>query len=54
MQNNLDNMCGSVVFTGNYWSLQWKMKFNPDPNKQPQEVYFSNRTNKDSFSSYNI
>ena len=23
------------------------MKFNPDPNKQAQEVYFSNRTNKD-------
>ena len=26
----------------------WKMKFNPDPNKQAQEVYFSNRTNEDS------
>ena len=24
------------------------MKFNPDPNKQAQEVHFSNRTNKDS------
>ena len=24
------------------------MKFNPDPNKQAQEVHFSNRTNRDS------
>ena len=24
------------------------MKFNPDPNKQAQEVHFSNITNKDS------
>ena len=24
------------------------MKFNPDPNRQAQEVHFSNRTNKDS------
>ena len=24
------------------------MKFNPNPNKQAQEVQFSNRTNKDS------
>ena len=23
------------------------MKFNPDPNKQVQEVHFSNRTSKD-------
>ena len=30
------------------WALQWKVKFNPDPNKQSQEVHFSNRTNKDS------
>ena len=30
------------------WADQWKMKFNPDPNKQAQEVHFSNRTNKDS------
>ena len=30
------------------WALQLKMKFNPDPNKQDQEVHFLNRTNKDS------
>ena len=27
------------------WTLRWKMKFNPDPNKNS---HFSNRTNKDS------
>ena len=32
----------------NNWALQWKKKFNPDPNKQAQEVHFSNRTNRDS------
>lgn len=25
------------------------MKFNPETNKEPQEIHFSNRTNKDSF-----
>ena len=30
------------------------MKFNPDPNKQAQEVYFSNRSNKDSYLFYSI
>ena len=27
------------------WAFQWKMQFNPDPNKQAQEVYFSKITN---------
>ena len=30
------------------WAYQWKMKFNPNPNKQAQEIHFSNTTNKDS------
>ena len=25
------------------WSIQWKMNFNPDPNKQAQEVIFSRK-----------
>ena len=25
--------------------FQWKMQFNPDPNKQAQEVYFSKKIN---------
>ena len=24
-----------------YWAYQWKMHFNPDPNKQANEVIFS-------------
>ena len=24
----------------NNWAFQWKMSFNPDPNKQAQEVFF--------------
>ena len=32
------------------WAFQWKMQFNPDPNKQANEVYFSKK-NKKQFSS---
>ena len=28
------------------WAFQWKMRFNPDPNKQAQEVIFSRKFNK--------
>ena len=28
------------------WAFQWKMNFNPDPNKQAQEVIFSRKTKK--------
>ena len=27
------------------WAFQWKMRFNPDPNKQAQEVIFSRKIN---------
>ena len=27
------------------WAFQWKMQFNPDPNKQANEVYFSRKSN---------
>ena len=30
----------------NNWAYQWKMSFNPDPNKQVQEVFFSRKTKK--------
>ena len=32
LNNNLQVM--------NNWGFQWKTQFNPDPNKQVQEVYF--------------
>ena len=28
------------------WAYQWKMSFNPDPNKQAQEVIFNRKTKK--------
>ena len=28
------------------WAFQWKMTFNPDPNKQAQEVIFSGKLKK--------
>ena len=28
------------------WIFQWKLRFNPDPNKQAQEVMFSRKINK--------
>ena len=28
------------------WALQWKMAFNPDPNKQVNEVHFSCKQKK--------
>ena len=30
--------------TTNEWAFQWKMSFNPDPNKQSQEVIFSGKS----------
>ena len=32
----------------NAWANQWKMTFNPDPNKQAQEVIFSRKIRKTS------
>ena len=29
------------------WAFQWKMQFNPDPNKQAQEVYFSKKSSNE-------
>ena len=28
----------------NLWAHQWKMSFNPDPNKQAVEIIFSQKT----------
>ena len=33
-----------------YWAYQWKMQFNPDPNKQANEVIFSRITNSNNLS----
>ena len=34
----------------NYWAYQWKMQFNPDPNKQANEVTFSRKTSSNNLS----
>ena len=31
------------------WALQWKISFNPDPNKQAIEVRFSNKRDKENY-----
>ena len=31
------------------WAYQWKMPFNPNPNKQANKVIFSEKSNSDSF-----
>ena len=41
---NLNNGLSKI----NAWANQWKMTFNPDPNKQTQEVIFSCKTKKTS------
>ena len=36
------------------WTFQWKRSFNPDPNKQAQEVIFSRKLNKPNHPSLNF
>ena len=38
----------------NKWAFKWKMGFNPDPNKQAQEVIFSRKLNKPNHPSLNF
>ena len=38
----------------NKWAFQWKMRFNPDLNKQAQEVIFSRKLNKTNHPSLNF
>ena len=39
-QTNLNNDLRNIT----EWVFQWKMQFNPDPNKQANEVYFTRKT----------
>ena len=34
----------------NDWVFQWKMSFNPDPRKQTQEIIFSRKSKRSTFS----
>ena len=40
------NLLNSDLSKINEWALQWKMRFNPDPTKQAQEIIFSCKTSQ--------
>ena len=44
--NSAANDVNSDLMKVSNWAFQWKMRFNPDPNKQAQEVTFSRKINK--------
>ena len=44
--NSTANNLNSDLMKISNWAFQWKMRFNPDPNKQAQEVIFSRKINK--------
>ena len=44
--NSTANDLNSDLIKISDWAFQWKMRFNPDPKKQAQEVIFSRRINK--------
>ena len=44
--NSSANDLNSDLMKISNWAFQWKMRFNPDPNKQAQEVIFSRKINK--------
>ena len=42
--NTTRNELNDDLVEANNWVYQWKMSFNPDPNKQDQELAFSRMT----------
>ena len=44
--NSTANDLNSDLIKISYWVFQWKIRFNPDPEKQAQEVIFSRKINK--------
>ena len=44
--NSIANDLYSDLMQISNWAFQWKMRFNPDPKKQAQEVMFSRKINK--------
>ena len=47
--NNVDLSCNKLnadLLKINNWAYQWKMSFNPDPNKLATEVIFSHKINQ--------
>ena len=44
--NSTANDLNSDLMKVSNWVFQWKMRFNPDPKKEAQEVIFSRKINK--------
>ena len=44
--NSTANDLNSGLMKISNWAFQWQMRFNPDLNKQAQEVIFSRKINK--------
>ena len=48
-KNNSNSQLNSDLAKISKWAFQWKMSFNPDPNKQAIEVRFSNKRDKENY-----
>ena len=44
-KNSSQNILSNDLSIISEWAFQWKMQFNPDPNKQANEVYLSRKSN---------
>ena len=48
-KNNSNSQLNSDLAKISKWAFQWKISFNPDPNKQAIEVHFSNKRDKENY-----
>ena len=48
-KSNSNSQLNSDLVKISKWTFQWKMSFNPDPNKQAIEVCFSNKRDKGNY-----
>ena len=48
-RNNSNSQLNSNLAKISKWDFQWKMTFNPDPNKQAIEVHFFNKRDKENY-----
>ena len=44
-KNSSKKYINNDLYIINEWAFQWKMQFNPDSNKQANEVFFSRKSN---------